>query len=225
MKTSVIIPTLNEAGVLGETLDRVRSHAPHEIIIGDGGSEDATCAIAEQFNTRVVTGERGRALQMNAAAHAAEGDLLLFLHADSHLTCRGYGKMVEAMQTGKYLGGAFSLKIDSDRPWLKTVSRLATLRSRYLNLTYGDQAFFVNREAFLDLGGYRPIPICEDLEFFRRLSHRGPVILLREPAVTSARRWLADGVGFNTARNIAIASLFLMGVSPVSLSKWYPPRR
>lgn len=225
MNVSIIIPTLNESRILPTTLERLQGLAPHEILIGDGGSDDGTRGIAQRFGVRCLDTPRGRAVQMNTAASEATGDLLLFLHADSHLDAAAYARMTAAMQTGRYLGGAFSLSIDSPVRALQTISRLATLRSRYLSLVYGDQGIFVRPEVFRELGGFPPLPICEDLDFFRRLKNRGRTVILRDPIVTSARRWHAEGVFWTTTRNILIASLFLMGFSPAVLSKWYPPKR
>ncbi len=225
MKVSVIIPTYNESTVLSETLTRLQALHPFEIIIGDGQSEDDTVAIARRHEVTVVQSPRGRALQMNAAAREARGDLLLFLHADSHINPQGYRKMTETMSNSQTLGGAFSLQIDSPLPAFQRVSRWANLRSRYLNLVYGDQGIFVRLQVFQDLHGFLPVPICEDLEFYRRLKKKGPVVLLKEKAYTSPRRWLADGLQFTNFRNAAIASLFLMGFSPAILSRWYPPKR
>lgn len=225
LKVSVIIPTFNESTVLVETLTRLQHNQPFETIIGDGGSEDETAAIARQYDVTVIQSQRGRAAQMNAASGIAQGDLLLFLHADSHVDPRGYQKMIKTMASGPYLGGAFSLQIDSALPALNRISRWANWRSRYLNLVYGDQGIFVRRETFNELKGFSPLPICEDLDFFRRLKKRGPVVLLKEKAFTSPRRWLSEGIGFTTLRNIAIVSLFLIGFSPATLSRWYPPKR
>jgi len=222
---SVIIPTYNESTVLVETLNRLKQHPPFETIIGDGGSEDDTADIARHHAVTVIQSRRGRAAQMNAAAREAKGDLLLFLHADSFVDPQGYQKMIETMDGGPYLGGAFSLQIDSPLPALKRITRWANWRSRYLNLVYGDQGIFVRREIFNELKGFSPLPICEDLDFFRRLKKRGPVVLLDEKTFTSPRRWLAEGIGFTTLRNIAIVSLFLVGFSPATLSRWYPPKR
>ncbi len=113
LKVSIIIPTYNESTALSETLTRLQQHQPFEIIIGDGGSEDDTADIARRYEATVVQSPRGRAAQMNAAAGEAKGDLLLFLHADSYVAPRGYQKMIETMASGPYLGGAFSLQIDS----------------------------------------------------------------------------------------------------------------
>ena len=163
------------------------------------------------MGVRVVDSACGRAIQMNAAAQEATGDLLMFLHADSHIESSGYKKMVDTMSRENYVGGAFSLHIQSDLPSIKTISRLATLRSRHLNLAYGDQAIFVRAEVFRALNGFSPLPICEDLDFFLKLKKHGRVVILKEKAVTSARRWMKEGVTFTTTRNIAIATLFLLG--------------
>lgn len=221
----MIIPTLNESRLLPGTLQRLERIAPFEVLIGDGGSEDDTAAIARRHGVRCIAAERGRAVQMNAAAREARGDLLLFLHADSQLDACGFERMTHIMQNGRYQGGAFSLSIDSQTPALQTISRLATLRSRYLNLVYGDQGIFVRPEVFRALGGFSPLPICEDLDFFLRLKKQGRTVILRETISTSARRWHAEGVVWTTSRNILIASLFLLGFPPARLSKWYPPKR
>ena len=225
MKTSIIIPTFNESLLLADTLSRVQQHGPHEVIIGDGGSEDDTVAIARRLGARVVDSACGRAVQMNTAAREATGDLLMFLHADSHIDSCGYKKMVDTMSRENYVGGAFSLHIQSDLSSMKTISRLATLRSRTLNLVYGDQAIFVKADAFQALNGFSPLPICEDLDFFLKLKKHGRVIILKEKAVTSSRRWIKEGVTFTTVRNIAIATLFLLGFPPARMSKWYLPKR
>jgi len=221
LKVSVIIPTFNEAAILEKTLAGIVAHGPHEIIIADGGSRDGTLAIAGKFASRVVSSPPGRALQMNAGAQTATGELLLFLHADSRVDSASYRKMVTVMQRGGKIGGAFGLAIESEKISLRLISTLATLRSRYLHLVYGDQAIFARTVVFREMGGFSPIPICEDLDFFRRLMKRGPIVLLEEKALTSARRWLAEGILFTTARNTVIAALFLMGFPPKILSKWY----
>lgn len=221
MKVSVIVPTLNEALIIEESLTAIASLNPHEIIVADGGSTDFTVSLARRMATRVVISETGRALQMNAGAKEATGDLLLFMHADSRLTPESFEKMTGQMKLCKPAGGAFSLQIESEKISLKLISTLATWRSKYLNLVYGDQTIFVRADIFQILEGFSPLPICEDLEFFRRLSRQGKIILLKEKVHTSSRRWMAEGILFTTLRNITIAILFLLGFPPQFLNKWY----
>ena len=220
MKISVIIPTLNESAVLANTIGKIRQCSPYEILVGDGGSADDTPDIARQSGARVIHSKTGRASQMNAAANEAVGDLLLFLHADTFLDPAGYRKMSKVMSHGNLVGGAFSFQLDSDKIFLRVISRLATWRSRYFNLVYGDQAIFVRKDIFRETGGYPPLPICEDLDFFRILKKRGKVVILDEKAYTSPRRWLSEGAVFTTFCNIVIAALFLFGFPPKTLARW-----
>lgn len=221
MKISVIIPTLNEAVVLEKSIAEVSRHSPHEIIIADGGSEDNTLDIAEKFGLPVVACPPGRALQMNTGAQSATGDVLFFLHADSRVDETSYQKMVAVMEQENKVGGAFSLAIESEKPALKIISAFATLRSKHLNLVYGDQAIFVRTSVFREIGGFSSLPICEDLDFYRRLMAKGPTVILKEKTFTSARRWITEGIVFTSVRNSVITTLFLLGFPPRILSKWY----
>ncbi len=222
MKVSIIVPTLNEELVLEKTLTQFQQLSPHELIVSDGGSDDGTRNIAGRFSHRVITGSAGRALQMNSGANEATGDLLLFLHADSRIEPESYRKMLQCMQNPKWIGGAFTLCIESGKWSLKLIALLANIRSKYFGLAYGDQGFFVRKEVFNDMNGFSPIPICEDLDFYYRLRKKGSVILLKEKAHTSPRRWINEGIFFTTARNFFIAVLFGLGFPPHILTKWYP---
>jgi rSAM/selenodomain-associated transferase 2 len=221
LKVSIIVPTLNEELVIKEILTQVQQLAPHELIVSDGGSTDNTNLIAQKFSHRVVTGSTGRAMQMNAGADQATGDLLLFLHADNQLKPESYQKMLECMENPKWMGGAFTLCIESDKWSICLITLLANIRSRYFGLVYGDQGVFVRTEVFKNMNGFSAIPICEDLDFYRRLKKKGPVNLLKEKTQTSPRRWIKEGIAFTTARNILITLLFGLGFSPRTLKRWY----
>ena len=221
MKVSIIVPTLNEELVLEKTLTQFQQLSPHELIVSDGGSDDDTRNIAGRFSHRVITGSAGRALQMNVGADEATGDILLFLHADSRIEPESYRKMLQCMQNPKWIGGAFTLCIESGKWSLKLIALLANIRSKYFGLAYGDQGFFVRKEVFKDMNGFSPLPICEDLDFYHRLRKKGPVILLKEKAHTSPRRWIKEGILFTTARNTLIAVLFGLGFPPHILTKWH----
>jgi rSAM/selenodomain-associated transferase 2 len=221
LKVSIIVPTLNEAQGLNETLSQIQQLFPHELIVSDGGSGDNTLKIAEKFTEHVVKGPAGRALQMNAGARIATGDILLFLHADSRIESASYEKMLHSLKNSKENGGAFSLCIESDKWSLQLITRFANLRSKYLGMAYGDQAFFVRNPIFQQMNGFYEFPICEDIDFFKRLRKLGPVILLKEKAFTSPRRWMKEGILFTTLRNILIATLFELGFPPRILTKWY----
>tara|TARA_Y100001960_G_C14577325_1_gene778925 strand:+ start:194 stop:871 length:678 start_codon:yes stop_codon:yes gene_type:complete len=221
LKISIIIPTLNEARYLSETLVKIQQLSPHEIIVSDGGSDDDTLKIAAKFTPHLIKGNSGRAMQMNAGAQLATGDLLLFVHADSYIKLTSYQKMLYAMKNPEIIGGAFSLLIDSDKRALQIINQFANLRSKYLGRAYGDQAFFVKKLVFQEMKGFTEFPICEDLDFYKRLKFFGPVVLLKEEVLTSPRRWINDGIWFTTIRNIIIATLFELGFPPRILTKWY----
>jgi rSAM/selenodomain-associated transferase 2 len=221
LKVSIIVPTLNEAQGLTETLTQIQQLLPYELVISDGGSHDDTLEIAEEFTEHLVKGSAGRALQMNAGARVATGDIFLFLHADSRIEPASYEKMLHFLGDSEKIGGAFSLCIDSDKWSLRLIARLANLRSKYFGMAYGDQAFFVKNSTFQQMNGFAEFPICEDIDFFKRLRKLGPVILLKEKAFTSSRRWLKEGIWFTTLRNILIATLFKLGFPPRILTKWY----
>jgi rSAM/selenodomain-associated transferase 2 len=221
LKVSIIVPTLNEAQGLSETLTQIQQLCPHELVVSDGGSDDNTLKIAKKFTEHVVRGPAGRALQMNAGAQIATGDIFLFLHADSRIEPASFEKMLNSLKSSEKIGGAFSLCIDSNKWSLRLITRLANLRSKYFGMAYGDQAFFVKNSTFQQMNGFAKFPICEDIDFFKRLRKLGPVILLKEKVLTSPRRWVKEGIWFTTLRNILIAILFELGFPPRILTKWY----
>jgi rSAM/selenodomain-associated transferase 2 len=221
LKVSIIVPTLNEAQGLRDTLTQIQQLCPHELVVSDGGSDDNTLKIAKKFTEHVVSGPAGRALQMNAGAQIATGDIFIFLHADSRIEPASYEKMLHSLKSSEKIGGAFSLCIDSDKWSLRLITRLANLRSKFFGMAYGDQAFFVKNSTFQQMNGFAEFPICEDIDFFKRLRKLGPVILLKEKSLTSPRRWIKEGIWFTTLRNILITILFELGFPPRILTKWY----
>ena len=220
-KISIVIPTYNEASVLKNTLRNVRQHCPHEIIVVDGGSLDQTVSIAKAEGIGVIHSPKGKFIQMNSGAEKATGDVLWFLHADSMVKIEGYQSMQNIMKRNGYVGGAFALRIDSRKKSFSFISRVANWRSKALGFAYGDQGIFVRSDLFRKMGGFSALPICEDLDFFRRMRKEGVVTILDEEAEVSPRRWLAEGMIYVTLRNILIAGLFLIGFSPRLLSRWY----
>lgn len=223
-RLSVVIPTLNEAERLADTLNAVRSRSTHgqdlEVVIADGGSQDETVPIAEEHNAKVVACRPGRGIQMNAGAAIASGETLLFLHADAQLPDR-YNESIRTILTGKSIAGAFRLRIDHDSPSLRMVARLANLRSQLLKRPYGDQGLFLRSQTFYEMGGFRNWPLMEDFELVQRLRKRGPIALAEQSMTVSARRWRKRGVVRTTCLNQAIVMAWRMGVSPERLAMWY----
>ena len=184
---------MNEAAQLGATLTHVRATAPSaEVIVVDGGSTDGTLAIAAPY-AQVITASRGRALQMNAGAAVACGDVLLFLHADVWLPDGASEAIARALADPHVVGGAFGLRFD-EAGWLyRCIAFSTNLRAQVRQSFTGDQAIFVRTPVFQAIGGYADIPLMEDLEFCQRLRTAGHVSLLRRLVLISARRHRAHG--------------------------------
>jgi uncharacterized protein len=218
---SVIVPTLNEERSLGRTLESVRRSCGVEVIVADGGSRDATREIAARFGATVMTVAGGRAAQQNAAAAAATGRHLLFLHADT-LPPEGYPELIRrALDCPATVAGAFRFRTDGEGAAMRLIEWGAAVRSAFFRWPYGDQGLFLEKRVFDELAGFAALPIMEDFDLVRRLRRRGRVVTLREAAVTSARRWERLGVPRTTLRNQTMIAGFFAGVSPERLARLY----
>jgi rSAM/selenodomain-associated transferase 2 len=219
MKISIIVPVLNEAAVIAETLRAVGS--VHEVIVVDGGSADGTVEAARPFATRVLTAPRGRARQMNIGAAAATGDVLLFLHADTRLPERFAPAVAEALKDPRVAWGRFDLRLSGRRRLFRVIERLINLRARLTRIATGDQALFVRRAVFEAAGGFPDEPLMEDIALARRLKHLGKMASIAEPVVTDSRRWERAGLWKTVALMWLLRLLYFAGASPRRLHAWY----
>ncbi|MBD2511023.1 TIGR04283 family arsenosugar biosynthesis glycosyltransferase [Nostoc muscorum FACHB-395] len=220
-RISIIIPTLNEAENIKEAIVTTQPNTNIEVIIVDGGSKDNTIEIAQSLNVKVISSSPGRAVQMNAGAVAASGNILLFLHADTRLPT-GFDDMIRtALEQPGIVAGAFKLRIDAPLLSLRWVEWGVNVRSHFCQMPYGDQAFFLTKEVFQQIGGFPELPIMEDFELIRRLKPIGRIVIIPTPVVTSARRWLQKGVFKTTLLNQIVIIAYLLGVSPERIRCWY----
>ena len=193
MRLTFILPALDEAAGLMATLSPLQPLRAqgHEVILVDGGSRDGTPDLAAPWVDRVLTSPRGRARQMNAGAAVAQGEALVFLHADTRLPADAVALIQAALR--RRLWGRFDVLI-AGRPWvLKVVALLMNLRSRLTGIATGDQAIFVRREAFTAVCGFPDQPLMEDIALSQRLKRLGPPVCLRQRVLTSGRRWESQG--------------------------------
>ncbi|MBI1822858.1 MAG: TIGR04283 family arsenosugar biosynthesis glycosyltransferase [Nitrospirae bacterium] len=221
MKISVIVPTINEEKVLRGTLNRLKKSMDLDLIVVDGGSQDETVAIAKEYTRKVFVTPPGRARQMNEGARHAEGEILLFLHADSTIATGGIGKIVPAITSLHAVGGAFQLAFDSRNILMRIVAGLANFRSRFTRIPYGDQGIFITRALFQKLEGFPDLPILEDVAFATRMKKEGRIAILRDKITTSSRRWKKEGIFYTTLRNRLFMIGYQLGVSPRRLASCY----
>ena len=218
MRLSVVIPTLNAAPHLADCLERMK--AADEIVVVDGGSSDSTVAIAECAGARIVMAPRGRGSQLAAGAEAANGDWLLFLHADT-LPGQRWRETVQAhadCQPDKAACFRFRL---ADKAWqARLLERAVGARVALFGLAYGDQGLLVPCALYDEAGGYRALPLMEDVDLVRRIGRRR-LTVLGEDAFTSAERWRREGWLRRSGRNLACLTLFGLGVSPERLARLY----
>ncbi|MBI2390850.1 MAG: TIGR04283 family arsenosugar biosynthesis glycosyltransferase [Deltaproteobacteria bacterium] len=222
MRTSVIIPVLDEERVIEDRIAELDALAIDEIVVVDGGSGDGTvAAVARHPHVRLVRAPRGRAAQMNAGAALATGEVLVFLHADVALPYDARVQIARALDDPRVIAGAFRTWTVADRPTrLGPLLHLADLRSRYSSLPYGDQALFVRAPVFRAIGGFPPIALMEDLALGRRLREAGGVRIVPARVRVSGRRFIERPLTYTLLMNLYPA-LFRLGVSPALLSRFY----
>jgi rSAM/selenodomain-associated transferase 2 len=222
---SVIIPVLNEEGGINRAVAHLREMDPCrsiEIIVVDGESQGATIRAIDDGAVRKTTARRGRAVQMNCGAALAAGGILLFLHADTVLPPQAFALILAAMNDSRVVAGAFDLGFNADRRLFRITEGYVFLRTRLTRVPFGDQAIFIRRDYFDRIGGYRPIPIMEDVELMKRIRKRGDRICIIPVKVrTSARRYVREGIVHGTCRNWLLQILYAVGVPPERLVKWY----
>lgn len=191
---SVIVPTLNESGRIAAALRQLDAANIEEVIVVDGGSRDGTAAIAASLGATTLQAPASRGGQQNLGARHAKGSILLFLHADTALPTGFADQIWTALDKPWASAGAFRFRLDASGWRFRLVERMVALRCRLLHLPYGDQALFVRRASFEQVGGFADLPAMEDFDLVRRLRKVGRIVLAEGYAVTSARRWLREGV-------------------------------
>ncbi|GAB4150396.1 MAG: TIGR04283 family arsenosugar biosynthesis glycosyltransferase [Planctomycetaceae bacterium] len=221
LSISVIIPTLNEAEHIQALIQETRSLGTCEIIVVDGGSTDRTSELAVTAD-KCLSVSPGRAIQQNAGAEIACGDVLLFLHADCRLEPGTLEAIREVMSDQQTIAGCFRQRIEAKGLRYRLLEWGNALRVRCLKWMYGDQAIFVRREVFNQIGGFPDVKLMEDLLLAKRLKKRGRLALLPSRVRVSARRWQTKGVIRQTLRNWSFVLLSQCGVSPNWLAKFYP---
>lgn len=194
--------------------------AGHEVIVVDAGSTDDTARLAQSLCDRLVVSDKGRAVQMNAGAAAASGNVLLFLHADTRLPVDVL-EHLSRFKNGKRAWGRFDVRLSGRRPLFSVISWFMNCRSRFTGICTGDQAMFVRRDVFEALGGFQPVPLMEDIELSRRLCTVSQPWCVRSVVITDSRRWEKHGPWRTIFLMWRLRWRYWRGESPESLAKAY----
>ncbi|MDP6709287.1 MAG: TIGR04283 family arsenosugar biosynthesis glycosyltransferase [Alphaproteobacteria bacterium] len=223
---SIVIPTLNAAAGLPRALAALEEGRSDglvtEIVVADGGSEDATLAVARAAGALLVETAAGRGGQLGAGAETASGDWLLFLHADTVLApgwaAEARRFIAEAAEAER--AAAFRFALDDDRPAARRLERVVAWRCRLFGLPYGDQGLLISKRFYRSLGGFRPLPLMEDVDLTRRIG-RSRLAHLETAALTSAARYRRSGYLLRSARNLVCLTLYLAGAPLAAVSRLY----
>lgn len=222
-RISVVIPALDEAGEIEETLRALQPlrRRGHEVIVVDGGSADATVELARPLVDQVIDSTPGRACQQNAGAAAATGDVLLFLHADTRVREDADRVVREGMKRSGRGWGRFDVRLSGRHPLLRVVERMIGARSRLSGIATGDQGVFVRRDWFTRAGGFPDVPLMEDVALSRALKRLGPPLCLRETVTTSSRRWEERGILRTVLLMWRLRWAYARGADPAVLAERY----
>jgi rSAM/selenodomain-associated transferase 2 len=222
VRLSIVIPALNEAANIAQAVESAWRAGASEVIVVDGGSDDGTPDLAATLPCTLLVAPRGRAAQQNAGARAASGDVLLFLHADNYLASDDVARQIaRSLADPRRLHGALKQRIDAPGLAYRLLEQGNASRVQMLGCPYGDQAIFIRRESFLELGGFPDEPLLEDLLLMQRLRRLAWPALLPGPVVVSPRRWRKHGIVGQTLRNWWLLARWALGAKPASLARHY----
>ncbi len=231
MKISVIIPVLNEESAISEKLPAMQwvRESGHELIVVDGGSIDDSFRVAQKYTDLVIASSQGRAAQMNAGASIASGDVLLFLHIDTLLPTDGINSILTSLDRDGYKGddkvneawGRFDVRLSGKHFMFRIIESMMNRRSRMTGIATGDQAIFITRGLFKQIGGYREIPLMEDIEISHRLKKKSRPVCIQNRVITSSRRWESFGIYRTVILMWRLRLSYWLGADPLRLAKQY----
>lgn len=233
-KLSIIIPVYRESAFISTALHSILDMdipIPFEIILADGESPPTTLThlrldktLSQTYPIKLISASKGRGPQLNAGVKAAVGEWFLFLHVDTRMDQKGMDLMIKVWQTQvePLFCGAFDLHIDSGKKIFRMIEKFASARSRLTKIPYGDQGIFMSRKLFEKINGFPDVPIMEDVGIMSKIKKEAVnPVFIAHPISTSARRWRDQGILFTTLRNWVLICLYILGVPPRVLAKYY----
>ncbi len=222
---AAIVPVFNEAQLLPEKLSSLRALNSDELIFIDGGSTDGTQQLLEASGVTWFTGVRGRAAQMNVGAGKCKSDIILFIHIDTEIDESNISAIKSVMKQQGLVGGRFDIRLSGHHPAYRMISWFMNIRSRWSKISTGDQALFVRRAVFEQMGGFADLPLMEDVEFSKRLKREGDIACLRETVITSSRRWQQHGIIRTVLLMWKLRFLYWLGTPADKLAAMYRDAR
>jgi rSAM/selenodomain-associated transferase 2 len=217
---SVIVPVKGEPSESAERFRLLARDPDAEVLVADGGGSAETREAFRKIGAKVLSSSGSRGARLHRAAAEARGEALLFVHSDSRVPARALDLVREAIEGGA-AAGAFSLGYEGAGPGLRWIAAWANLRSRWLKMPFGDQGIFCLREVYQRSGGFRDLPICDDVDFVRRLKRVATLRILGEKTMTCPRRYREQGSVRQVLRNWRVLAGYFAGVSPEKLQRWY----
>ncbi|MDH5376958.1 MAG: TIGR04283 family arsenosugar biosynthesis glycosyltransferase [Gammaproteobacteria bacterium] len=223
MKLSIIIPVLNEANTIRETLFSLQAlrREGHQLLVVDGGSEDDTVAYASPLCDELLSGTKGRANQMNLGAQKARHDVFLFLHADTQLPENAVANIQSGLQSSSKVWGRFDVRLSGSHFMFRVIEKMMNWRSCLTAVATGDQAIFVKRDVFEQISGFEPLPLMEDIALSKSLRKKTRPVCIHETVTTSSRRWEAFGIWKTIFLMWRLRLAYFLGTSPEKLSHRY----
>ena len=220
---TIIVPVLNEAKKMPDFLQHLQTFREqgHEVIIVDGGSTDNSTGLVAGFVDSLIAAPRGRARQMNAGASVASGEVLVFLHADTHMPADAIDTMLRELGSSDRVWGRFDVQLSGAAFLLRMVERFMNLRSRLTGITTGDQTLFVRSDVFREVGGYPDIELMEDIAISKRLKAVAPPLCLTRRVISSSRRWEEMGIVRTIILMWGLRLRYFLGETPASLARRY----
>ncbi len=219
---TIIIPVLNEAKFIEKCLSNLSVNEQVEIIFVDGGSQDNTVNLIKKYNVMVIQSPIAqRSYQMNLGAEKAQGEILLFLHGDTILPANYWQLISQSLDNNEVIAGAFALKIDQQKLVFRLIEKMVNWRSSFWQLPYGDQGLFMQKKYFNQVNGFENLAIMEDFAMVKKLSKLGKIDLIKNPVITSARRWQKLGILKTTLINQLIIIGYYLGIDNQKLAQFY----
>jgi rSAM/selenodomain-associated transferase 2 len=222
---SIIVPVFNESDKINHLIDHIKDimkNNSYEVIVVDAEKNKGTINKIKDKSIIKMSSAKGRAVQMNLGAKKAKGEILLFLHADTFLPKKAYSLIKNKFENNLYVAGAFNLGLNNSRFIFRVIEKIVKVRTKISRIPFGDQAIFIRKDYFNQIGKYKEIPFLEDIDLMKKINkNKKKICIISQKVLSSTRKWDTEGIFCRTVKNTIIQVLFFLGVSAKRLVKLY----